>query len=51
MFSFCCNAHILLPIDSDTHLIIDWYECSRCGKPCDKVKISKGQGSLQDEQF
>lgn len=41
MLSYCCNANVIIPCskeDSDKQIISDWYECSHCHRPCDRLK-------------
>lgn len=53
MYSYCCNALVCLPganSDSfDKHVLLDWYECSHCARPCDRMSQTPRKGQNNDE--
>lgn len=44
MHSYCCDALVVISIDTalmDKHAPQDWYYCSHCHRPCDRMKEPK----------
>lgn len=47
MYSYCCNALVDVPgarFNVDSQFIPDWLECSKCHRPCDRVKHQTTDG-------
>lgn len=55
METFCCQAPVCVPgshqKDFDKHLVADWYECSKCGRPCDRMIDRQSWTGVLHEQF
>lgn len=52
MHSYCCKAPIVTAPDSsfiDKQVIADWYYCSHCYRPCDRmIPLDSGMDTIHE---
>jgi hypothetical protein len=54
MYSYCCYKPVVISVDlpiKDRHVPEDWYYCSHCFRPCDRINFQKPRNGDMDERF